>query len=169
MVVLVIGGSVRWSGKSPNSTAVLHLDGHLALHRQSGAKFHHLHGRYQEGISRATLAKWRAEARLKGRFFPDAKAGPEGWTSRDKHAAVIETASMNEADLGGYCRRRGIYPEQLRVWREACERANDWERAAARRITRETKDASPQNKAKRDALNEWVKAINAAGGFGRWT
>ena len=48
---------------------------------------------------------------------------------------------MNEADLGGYCRRRGLYPEQLRVWREACERANDWERAAARRITRETKDA----------------------------
>lgn len=27
---------------------------------------------------------------------------------------------------------------------------------------------SPQNKAKRDALNEWVKAINAAAGFGRW-
>jgi type III restriction enzyme len=28
---------------------------------------------------------------------------------------------------------------------------------------------SPQNKAKRGVLNEWVKAINAAGGFGRWT
>jgi type III restriction enzyme len=27
---------------------------------------------------------------------------------------------------------------------------------------------SPQNRAKRDALNEWVQAINAAGGFGRW-
>ena len=27
---------------------------------------------------------------------------------------------------------------------------------------------SPQNKAKRDALDEWVKAINANGGFGRW-
>lgn len=27
---------------------------------------------------------------------------------------------------------------------------------------------SPQNRAKRDALDEWVKAINAAGGFGRW-
>ncbi|KKM07572.1 hypothetical protein LCGC14_1732530, partial [marine sediment metagenome] len=47
---------------------------------------------------------------------------------------------MNEADFGEYCRRRGIYPEQLRVWREACERANDCERAAASRITRETKD-----------------------------
>lgn len=27
---------------------------------------------------------------------------------------------------------------------------------------------SPQNKAKRDALDEWVKAINLTGGFGRW-
>ncbi len=27
---------------------------------------------------------------------------------------------------------------------------------------------SPQNKAKRDALNEWVKAINGTGGFGQW-
>ena len=47
---------------------------------------------------------------------------------------------MNEADLSEYCRQRGLYPEQIRVWREACERANDWERAAARELARETKD-----------------------------
>lgn len=94
----------------------------------------------EEGISRTTLVKWRTKARAKGQFLPDANTGPAGWTSADKLAAVIETASMNEADLGAYCRRRGLYPEQLRVWREACERANDWERAAASRITRETKD-----------------------------
>lgn len=94
----------------------------------------------EEGISQATLAKWRAEARAKGQFLPDANVGPEGWTSADKLAAVIETAAMNEADLGEYCRRRGIYPESLRVWREACARANDRERAATSRIARETKD-----------------------------
>ena len=94
----------------------------------------------EEGISQATLAKWRAEARANGQFLPDAHAGPQGWTSRDKLAAVIETAPMNAVDLGEYCRRRGVYPEQLRVWREACERANDWERAATSRITRETRD-----------------------------
>lgn len=27
---------------------------------------------------------------------------------------------------------------------------------------------SPQNKAKRDALDEWVRAVNATGGFGHW-
>jgi|GEM_PF-2341406 len=43
----------------------------------------------EEGISHATLAKWRAEARTKGQLLPDAKSGPEGWSSRDKLAAVI--------------------------------------------------------------------------------
>jgi hypothetical protein len=52
----------------------------------------------------------------------------------------IANASLNEAELGEYCRRRGIYSEQLDVWRAACERANDWERATASRISRETKD-----------------------------
>jgi hypothetical protein len=58
----------------------------------------------EEGISEATLHKWRAEARLKGQLMPDADAGPEGWSSRDKFAAVLETATLNEADLGEYCR-----------------------------------------------------------------
>ncbi len=94
----------------------------------------------EEGISRATLAKWRAEARAKGKLLPEADAHVEGWTSSDKLAAVIEAAALNEAELGDYCRRRGIYPEQVSLWREACEMANDWERAAASRIAKETRD-----------------------------
>ena len=94
------------------------------------------------GISAGTLAKWRAEARAKGHFLPDAKAGPAGWTSEDKLAAVIEAASLNETELGEYCRRRGLYAEQLAVWREACARANDWDRAASRQIARETREAN---------------------------
>jgi hypothetical protein len=66
----------------------------------------------EEGNSQATLAKWRTEARSKGQFLPDSNVGPEGWTSRDKLSAVIETASMNVAELGEYCRRRGIYFER---------------------------------------------------------
>jgi len=52
-----------------------------------------------EGISEATLHKWRAEARSKGQLLPAADAGPEGWSSRDKFAAVLETAALNEVDL----------------------------------------------------------------------
>lgn len=42
----------------------------------------------EEGISEATLHMWPAEARGKGQLLPDADAGAEGWTSRDKFAAV---------------------------------------------------------------------------------
>jgi transposase-like protein len=63
-----------------------------------------------EGISEATLHKWRAEARSKGQLLPDADAGPEGWSSHDKFAAVLETAALNETDLAEYCRKRGLYP-----------------------------------------------------------
>ena len=54
-----------------------------------------------EGISEATLHSWRKKARDKGQLLPDADAGPEGWSSRDKFAAVIETAAMNAADSVG--------------------------------------------------------------------
>jgi transposase-like protein len=94
----------------------------------------------EEGISEGTLARWRSEARSRGQLLPDAHAGPEGWTARDKFAAVLETAAMNETELSEYCRRRGLYREQLSAWRTACERANDWDRSAARQIARETKD-----------------------------
>ena len=82
----------------------------------------------EEGISEATLHKWRAEARGKGQLLPDADVGPEGWSSRDKFAVVLETAALNEADLAEYCRKRGLYPAQIMARRLACEQANDWAR-----------------------------------------
>ena len=60
----------------------------------------------------------------------------------DDGSRPTANASLNEAELGEYCRRRGIYAEQLVVWRAACARANDWERAASRQIARETRDAN---------------------------
>jgi transposase-like protein len=87
----------------------------------------------EEGISEGTLYLWRKEARRQGRLPPDGDQGPEGWSARDKFAAVLETAALNEAELGEYCRQRGLYPEQIRSWRAACEQANDWDREQQRR------------------------------------
>ena len=41
-------------------------------------------------------------------------------------AAVVESMVPNEVELGEYCRKKGIYPEQTKSWCEACEQANDW-------------------------------------------
>ena len=78
----------------------------------------------EEGISEATLYNWRKEARSKGILMPHGDTGPEGWNARDKFAAVIESASLNEHELSEYCRKKGIYPQQLEQWRRACENAN---------------------------------------------
>ncbi len=94
----------------------------------------------EEGISEATLHKWRTAARGKGQLLPDADAGPEGWASRDKFAAVLETAALNEADLAEYCRTRGVFSEQILAWRSACEQANDWDRTSSARLSQMTKD-----------------------------
>jgi transposase-like protein len=94
----------------------------------------------EEGISEGTLHNWRAQARGKGLLLPDADAGPEGWSSRDKFAAVLQTAALNEADLAEYCRKRGLYPAQIGSWRVACEQANDWDRASTARLSQATKE-----------------------------
>ncbi len=60
--------------------------------------------------------------------MPNGDQSPEGGTPQDKVAAVLETAVLSEAELGEYCRRRGLSPEQIRAWRAACEQANDWDR-----------------------------------------
>ena len=94
----------------------------------------------EEGIAEATLYKWRMEARGTGQLLPDADAGPEGWSSRDKFAAVLEMAAMHEAGPADYCRRRDLFAEQIKAWRMACELANDGDRASTARMSQATKD-----------------------------
>ncbi len=88
----------------------------------------------EEGICEATLYNWRKAARAEGRLLPDGESTPQGWSAVDKFAAVVESAALNEVELSEYCRRRGLYPEQIQHWREACEQANDWDRAQSRRL-----------------------------------
>ena len=80
----------------------------------------------EEGISPTTLYHWRQQARRGGGLFPDDGADPEGWTARDKFTAVMETAPLNESERAEYCRKRGLYPQQITAWRRACESATDW-------------------------------------------
>jgi len=37
---------------------------------------------------------------------------------------VLETASLNEVELGEYCRRKGLFPQQISAWREICAQAH---------------------------------------------
>ena len=103
----------------------------------------------EEGTSEATLYIWRRKARSEDRLLPDGDTTPEDWSAQDKFGAVVETASMNETELAEYCRRRGPYPEQVKVkaWRAACEQATDWECAAAERRSQALREERKRAKA----------------------
>lgn len=113
----------------------------------------------EEGISAATIYLWRKQARQRGQLLPEGSAAdPEGWSSRDKFNAVLETAALSEAELAEYCRRKGLYPEQVRRWRLACEQGNDLSRAASQREG----DALKQERKRTRALQRELKRKEAA-------
>ena len=49
----------------------------------------------------------------------DAKQPAENWSAESKLAIIIETGSLSELEIGEYCRRKGIFPEQITDWRNA--------------------------------------------------
>ena len=112
----------------------------------------------EEVISTATLYAWRRQAREKGRLLPQGSTEPEGWSARDKFNAVLETASLSESELAEYCRQRGLYPEQIRRWRSACEGANDQADAAER----QQREAVKAEKARSRELERELKRKEAA-------
>ena len=78
----------------------------------------------ETGIPKDTLYDWRRQGlRSRGLSSTPAASG-ERWNGAEKFAMVVETAALNEAERGEYCRKRGVYPEQLAAWRRACEQAN---------------------------------------------
>ena len=88
----------------------------------------------ESGISDATLYKWRNEAKAKGEAVTGNSKHPGKWSSSQKFAVVVETLSFNEAEFGEYCRKKGLFPEQVKRWREACEQANTTGGESARPI-----------------------------------
>ncbi|MBC3921189.1 IS3 family transposase, partial [Undibacterium sp. CY18W] len=77
------------------------------------------------GITTPTLRIWQKEARAEGRIVPGDSKSSDQWSSADKFRIVLETASLSETELSAYCRRKGIYPEQVREWSLVCEQANE--------------------------------------------
>ena len=83
----------------------------------------------RENISVATLYNWRRAARAAGQLLPDSDDSPEGWSPADKFNAVLQTATLSEAETAEFCRSNGLYSEQIARWRAACEQANEWDRS----------------------------------------
>ena len=77
----------------------------------------------------------------------------EDWTSEDKFAVVLETATLNAAELAEYCRRRGVFAEQVADWRAICGSANA-------NATQKARGAREQSKEDKRRIRELEKDLN---------
>ena len=108
-------------------------------------------------ISVSTLHKWKNEHLESGE--PLKTSDTNRWSSQEKFMVVIETASMNEAELSKYCRTKGIYPDLVREWKAVCMQANGGVAEEASRLNKEMKSKDKEIKSLEKELLRKEKAL----------
>jgi len=111
----------------------------------------------ESNISIATLHKWKKKHLESGE--PVKSSNTDRWSSQEKFMVVMETASMNEAELSKYCREKGIYPNQVKDWRDVCMQANGGVAKEASRLNKEMKTKNKEIKALEKELQRKEKAL----------
>ena len=66
---------------------------------------------------------------------------------------------MNETELAEYARKKGLYVEQIKAWKDACMNANGGVAREAARLNRELKDSEKERRKLEKALARKEKAL----------
>jgi len=109
------------------------------------------------GISGVTLYHWRKQARARGLVVPGDGRNPENWSPEDKFAVVLETAAMNEAELSEYCRKKGLFAEQIAHWKANCLQGNATDQSKA--VQKQIRMANKENTQLKRELHRKDKAL----------
>lgn len=78
--------------------------------------------------------------------------------TQDKFMGVLETANLTEIEFSEYCREKGVYPEQVKEWKEACINAND---NAREKSTKAGKELRAERKEKEKLEKELARKEKA--------
>ena len=69
---------------------------------------------------------------------------------------------MNQADLAEYCRKKGLYKEQIDAWRSVCLSANTGEINQTKRFSQELKEEKKRTSEIEKDLRKKEKALAEA-------
>ena len=106
----------------------------------------------ETGISKVTLYDWRKHAIAKGLVVPQDTQNPENWSAEYKFSVVLETAVMNQAELAQYCRKKGLFAEQIAAWKENCLQGNA-------RATNQSKEEKRQTQLARGEVKQLKREL----------
>lgn len=75
-------------------------------------------------ISKSTIYQWVRTHNNKRTDYSINLKSKDNWNSEDKFHIVLETSTFSEIELAEYCRRKGIYIDEIKAWRDQCINAN---------------------------------------------
>ncbi len=111
------------------------------------------------GIHEQTLYKWRKEAKSKGVVYQDNGTSRQKYSKEMQFQIIIETSSLNNNDLSEYCRRKGIYAEEIEAWKKAFVTGETDEQS---KMKQELKEKDAELKSTKKELNRKEKALAEA-------
>ena len=114
------------------------------------------------GITEATFINGGKKPVLAGNATPGDGQSAEQWNSEDKFLIVMETYAMNGAELAEYCRKKGLYKEQIEAWRDTCLNANGRESNQTKQLNQELKEEKKRAKTLEKDLRKKEKALAEA-------
>ena len=114
----------------------------------------------KESISEQTLRNWRDKARRRAMLLLVRMLFLI--TGIHRIFFSVETASMNETELAEYARKKDLYIEQIKAWKDACMNANGGIAKEASRLNRELKDSEKERRKLEKELQRKEKALAEA-------
>ena len=113
----------------------------------------------EESVSEQTLYNWRKQARKQGQPVPGNKSKPDQWSHETKFAVVVETAVLSESELGEYCRKKGLYSEQVKQWKQQCLQGFQSDEQQAKALKQQKKEDKAEIKLLKKDLRFKEKAL----------
>ena len=111
-------------------------------------------------ITRGTIYNWLKAAEISE--SGDLKSTNKKFTANMKFHMVLETSSMSEEELGEYCRRKGIYTQDIKRWAEQCVKAIDSNKEDSDQLKVELRGEREKNKKVERELRIKEKALAEA-------
>jgi len=68
-----------------------------------------------EGIAKSSLYTWSKKFNTSDRPL----MGKNKYSGKQRFSILLETATLSEAEVSEYCRTKGLYPDQLKQWKQA--------------------------------------------------
>lgn len=110
----------------------------------------------ETGINRSTLNNWKRKAKEKAGI---ATSNNKTFSAQQKFLVVMETYTMNEAELAAYCRTNGLYVEEVKQWKLSCINANDMDRKPSKEFQAELQEEKKKSKSLEKELKRKEKAL----------